>query len=152
MVQPKDGKNQWFFRCKHQQPYSFFSIFANFWTLVDKSGKPTSADPKQNNSLYLGWKFSIISKGKILIADRKSPYIVIYLWAGVRNYVCSIILVITKIYIFPLLYFTSVLLLIMRSQPSSIAWTVTSTAAFCLCWSYKEHSDLWIRCVVNIWY
>ena len=63
----------------------------------------------------------------------------------VSNY--STILVITKIYIFFLLYFTLVLLLIMRSQPASIAWTVISTAAFSHCWSYTEHSHLlWIRC------
>ena len=46
-----------------------------------------------------------------------------------------------------LLYFTSVLLLIMWSQSASIAWTVTSTAAFYHCWSYTEHSDIWIRYV-----
>ena len=63
----------------------------------------------------------------------------------VGNY--STILVITKIYIFLLLYFTLVLLLIMRSQPASIGWTVTSTVAFYHCWSYTEHSQLlWIRC------
>ena len=66
--------------------------------------------------------------------------------------VYSTILVITKIYIFLLLYFTSVLLLIVQSQPFSFAWTVTSTAAIYHCWSYMEHSDLWIRCVACIWY
>ena len=35
---------------------------------------------------------------------------------------------IAEIYVF--LFFTSVLLLIVRSQPASIAWIVTSTAAF----------------------
>ena len=66
--------------------------------------------------------------------------------------VYSIILVFTKMYIFAL-YFTTVLLLIILSQPSSIGWTVwtvTSTAAFSHCWSYMEHSDLWIRCVIYI--
>ena len=64
---------------------------------------------------------------------------------NVKKY--STILVITKIYVFFLLYFTSVLLLIMQSQPASIAWTVTSTAGFYHCWSYTEHSHLlWIRC------
>ena len=50
---------------------------------------------------------------------------------------------ITKIYEL-LTYFASVSLLIMRSQRSLIAWTVTSTAAFCDCWSHTEHSVLWI--------
>ena len=62
----------------------------------------------------------------------------------------STILVITKIYIFLFLYFTLVLLLIMQSQPTSIAWTVTSTAFFYLCWSYTKHSHLWIRCVAYV--
>ena len=44
-----------------------------------------------------------------------------YWWAGISNYVYSIILGITKIYIFVLLLFTSWLLLIMQSQPATIA-------------------------------
>ena len=36
----------------------------------------------------------------------------------------------TLVYIFLLLYFVLVFLLIMQSQPTSIAWTATSTAAF----------------------
>ena len=44
-----------------------------------------------------------------------------------------------KTYTFLPLSFTSVLLSIMRSQPASIAWTVTSIASFCHCWSYTEH-------------
>ena len=77
-----------------------------------------------------------------------------------RCQVYSTILVIIKIYIF-LLYFTSVLVLIMRSQPASITWTVTSTAAFYHCWSYTEHYDSWISalsifdinivCLYEIW-
>ena len=51
------------------------------------------------------------------------------------------------------IYFFLILLqlLIMQSQPALIAWTGTS-AAFYHCWSYTEHSVLWIRCVVYIWY
>ena len=55
------------------------------------------------------------------------------------------------IYIY-LLYFISVSLMIMRNQPASTSWTVTSTAAYYHCWSYTLHSVLWIRCVVYIWY
>ena len=52
------------------------------------------------------------------------------------------------IYFF-LLYFTLVLLLIRRSQPASIAWTVTSTVAFYHCWSETKHSHLlWFRCEI----
>ena len=74
-----------------------------------------------------------------------------YWWAGVSNYVSNTISVITKIYIF-LLYFPSVSLLIIRSQPASIAWIAASTAAFYLCWSYTDDYVLWNRCVVYIWY
>ena len=82
----------------------------------------------------------------------KSSYIVNYRWNCVSNYVYSTILVIAKIYIFLFLHFTSGLLLIMLSQSASIAWKVTSTAALYHCWSSTEHSDLWIKCIVYIWY
>ena len=62
--------------------------------------------------------FCLSQKERFLEPIEKNPYIVNYWWAEVSNYICSTILVITKIYIF-LLYFTSVLLLIMRSQPAS---------------------------------
>ena len=78
---------------------------------------------------------------------------IISLITGELVYVYSTFLVITKVYIFFLLYFTSVLLLIMRSHSASIAWTATSTAAFYHYWSYTEHgSDLSIRCVVYVLY
>ena len=53
----------------------------------------------------------------------------------------------SQTFIFPLLSFSSVLLL-KRSQSSLIAWTVTSTVAFYHSWSYTKRSDLWIRFVV----
>ena len=89
-------------------------------------------------SCIWGGDFQSSQKERFVELIGKSPYILNYLEAGVSNYVCSITLVITKIYVFPILYFTSVLLLIMRSQPSLIAWTVTSTAAFYLCWSTQN--------------
>ena len=91
-----------------------------------------------------GKNLLIISKGKIFRAN--------YWWAGVRYYVYNTILVITKIYIFLPLYFTSVLWLIIRRQPASNAWTVTSTTAFYHCWSYTEYSNLWSKCVAYISY
>ena len=56
------------------------------------------------------------------------------------NFLKSNILEVKILYFLEIFYFTSVLLLIMRSQPASIAWTVPSTASFCHCWSYTEHS------------
>ena len=86
-------------------------------------------------------------------SPRSSLYIHLsnYWWAGISNYFYGSISVITKIYVF-VFYFASVSLLIMRSQPALIAWKVTSTAAFCRCWSHTEYSDLWIGCVVCISY
>ena len=75
---------------------------------------------------------------------RHSIHLSNYWWAGISNYAYSTILEISEIYIFLLLYFTSVLLLIMRNQSASIAWTVASAAAFYHCWSDKEHSVLYI--------
>ena len=89
---------------------------------------------------------SIISIGKALKADlKKSFFCYKYWWASISNYVYNTILVITKIYIF-LLYFTLVLLLVIRSQPTSVGWIATTTAAFYHCCSYAEY-----RCVVYIW-
>ena len=107
----------------------------------------------QSSKISCNWgeNFRLSQNERLLGPIEKSPYIDNYLWAGVGKYGYSIILVIAKIYIFPLLCFTLVLLL-KQSQPCSIAWTVTSTAAFCHCWSYMKHSDLWIIFVVYIWY
>ena len=111
------------YRCGHKQPYNFFSVFSDFQTLPDNSGKPKSVDSKRKNQLQLGKFFLRLSqKKRFLEPIAKNPCIVNYWWTGINNYVYSIILVITKIYIFYLHYFTSVLLLIMRSQPASIAW------------------------------
>ena len=77
--------------------------------------------------------FSIISRGNVFGADqKKSLFRYKYWWASISNHVYNTILVITKIYIF-LLYFPLVLLLILRSQPTSTGWTLTSTAAFYHC-------------------
>ena len=133
-----DTENYW---CGNQQSYNFFLVFVDFRTLPDNS-----VDSKQ---IF----FSRLSqKKKFLEPMEKNPYIVNCWWNCVSNYVYSTILVITKVYIFLLVYFTSALLLIMRSQSSSIAWTVTSTTALYHCWSYTKHSDLWIRCIAYIWY
>ena len=76
--------------------------------------------------------------------NRLPIYLSKYWWDGISNYVYSTILVITKIYVLILPYFTSVLIEIIRSQPTSIAWIVTSTAAFYHHWNFTEHSMLYI--------
>ena len=108
--------------CGHQQSYIYIYIY--IWFLLISGTLPdNSRKPKSE---------------KILRAHgKKKPYIVNYWWNCVSNYVCCNILVITKI---------------MGSQSASIAWTVSSTAVLYLCWSYTEHSDLWSRYIVYIWY
>ena len=133
----------------HIISFRFLPISWHLWTNQENQNR--SVRSRRISFIWVE-NFWLSQDERFLELIEKSPYIVNYLWAGVSNYVCSISLVITKIYIFPLLYFTSVLLLKMRSQASSITWKVTSTAAFYLCWTYTEHFDLWIRCVVYIWY
>ena len=122
-------------------------IFRHLWTTQENQNRLIRS---RGISCNWGENFWLSQKERFLEPIEKSPCIVSYLWAGVSSYVYSIILVIIKIYIFPL-YSTSVLLL-KQSQPSSTAWAVTSTAAFCHCWGYTKHSDLWIRFVVYVWY
>ena len=129
--------------CGHSEPYKFFSVFADFRTLVDNSVKPKLVDSTQKNFAVTGDRnFQLPPKNRVLEPIEKK---------SVDCYVYSTILVITKSYIF-LLYFTSVLLFIMRSQPDLIVWTVTSTVEFYHCWSYTEHFVIWIRYLVYIWY
>ena len=81
--------------------------------------------------------FRLSQKKRFLEPIKKNPYIVNYYWASVSNYVYSTILVITKIYIFPL-YFTSVSLLIMRSQTAWIYSCILSLLKlYRLFWFYK---------------
>ena len=81
----------------------------------------------------------IISKGKILEPIKENSYIVNYWWTSVSNSIALFWWSRRFIY-----FFLFVLLQFMQSQPASITWTVTSTAAFYDCWSFTEHSDLWI--------
>ena len=97
------------------------------------------------------WKKPVKARSVTSPRNRLPIHLSNYWWAGISNYVYSTVFVITKMYIF-LLCFPLVSLLIMRGQPASIAWTVTSAAAFYHCWSCTGHSVLWIRCVVYIWY
>ena len=135
--------------CLTQETYTLKNL-ENQLLLFLPCWKPSLPDCTLYRVIFFFF-FVIISKGKVFRANRKNPYIFNYWWAGVSNYVYSKTLVITKIYIF-ILYFTLVLLLIMRSQPASTEWTITSTAAFSYCWSYTEHSDVWLRYVAYTWY
>ena len=112
---------------RHIISFRFFSISGRLWTTQENQNRSIRS---RRVSCNWGKIFWIFSKGKIFRAHpKKNPYIINYWWAGFSNYGYSTNWAITKIYIF-LLYFTSVLLLMMQSQPASVSWTVTSTAAF----------------------
>ena len=81
--------------------------------------------------------------------DRLPIHLSNYWWAGISNFLYSTIGDHWNLYISS--FFTSVLSLIMRSQPASIAWTGTSTAAYYHCWSYMEHSVLYIFGINIVW-
>ena len=97
------------------------------------------------------WKKTLEARSVTSPRNRLPIHLSNYWGVDISNYVYNSNSMITKIYIF-LLHFASVSLLIMRMQPALIAWTVTSTATFYHCLSYTDHSVLWIRCVVCIWY
>ena len=81
----------------------FLFGFCQFPTVADNSGKPKSVDSKQKNKLKLGEKNFLDYLKRFLKPIKKNPYTVNYWWTCVSNYVCSAILVITKIYIFLIL-------------------------------------------------
>ena len=64
-----DPENSWF---SHQQPFNFFSVCANLWTLPTSQEKCFSWIGRRNNSCNMGKTFFfIISRGKFLRDDRK---------------------------------------------------------------------------------
>ena len=77
----------------------YFSIFAIFQALVDNSGKPKLLIRSRRTSCNWRENFRLSKKKRFLEQIERSPFIVNYLWAGVNNYVHSIMLVITKIYV-----------------------------------------------------
>ena len=111
-----------------------------FWFLLI-SGHFQTTQKKQNwliwsrkisCSCVVGGFFDYLKRKSFWSRSKKTLFLYKYWWASISNHVYNTILVITKIYIF-LLYFPLVLLLIMRSQPTSTGWTLTSTAAFYHC-------------------
>ena len=84
----------------HPQPYRFFSVFADFRTLVDNSVKPKLVDSTQKNFAITGDRnFQLSPKNRVLEPIEKK---------SVDCYVYSTILVITKSsqYISSLFYFS----------------------------------------------
>ena len=57
--------------CNHQQPYNFLSFFADFRTTQENQNQSIRS---RKISCNWGKRFSIISKGKILRADRKKSF------------------------------------------------------------------------------
>ena len=57
--------------CNHQQPYNFLSFFADFRTTQENQNQSI-----RSRKISCNWekRFSIISKGKILRADRKKSF------------------------------------------------------------------------------
>ena len=131
------------FWCGHEQPYDFFSVFAISRHLLTTQENQSWSIRRGRISCNWGKKLLIISKAKIFRAALKKSLLVSWCllhYSGDHR----------DLYISSSLFYLR--FVIMWSQHSSIAWTVTSTAAFYHCWRYTEHSDLWIRCVVYIWY
>ena len=66
---------------------------------MDNSGKPKLLIRSRRTSCNWRENFRLSKKKRFLEQIERSPFIVNYLWAGVNNYVHSIMLVITKIYV-----------------------------------------------------
>ena len=146
-----DPENYW---CGHQQPYNFFPTSRHF---------PINQENKnqliQSRKISCNWEkifFCIISRGKIFTADQKKILISLITCEPVHVYsTMSIALFwwLRRLYISSSFFYFS-LLLIMRSQPASIAWTVTFTAAFYHCWNTQDiliyESDVFYIFYINI--
>ena len=124
-----DPENYW---RGHQQPYNFFPISGHFPITQENENQLI-----RSRKITCNWeKMFFLDYLKTKDFYSWSKKILISLITGKLVY--TTIFVITKIYLFLLIYFTSVFLLIMRSQPASIAWTVTSTAPFYHCWNTQN--------------
>ena len=86
-----------------------------------------------------GETFRLSHKERLLEPISKSPYIVNYLWDGVSNYVCSIILVIAKIYIYSSLFHFS---FVIEAKPPFLD-CVSSNICSCFLSLFKLHETFW---------
>ena len=86
-----------------------------------------------------GETFRLSHKERLLEPISKSPYIVNYLWDGVSNYVCSIILVIAKIYIYSSLFHFS---FVIEAKPTFLD-CVSSNICSCFLSLFKLHETFW---------
>ena len=130
----------------HQQSYTFFLVFTNLRTLP---GNWPIRSRKFNCKREIF--FWLSQKEKFLEPIENNPFFVSITGEPVSATISRALFWWSQRFIY-FFFFILLQLLIMRSQPASVAWTVTSAAAFYHCWSYTEHSVLWIRCVVYIWY
>ena len=77
----------------HENYFQFLPISRHLWTTQENHNRSI-----RSRRISCNWrkKFRLSQKEIFLEPIQKSPCIVNYLWAGVSNYICSIILVITK--------------------------------------------------------
>ena len=130
----------------HQQSYTFFLVFTNLRTLPGNwSIRSRKINSKRVNFFWLSQKETFLEP------IENNPFFVSITVEPVSATISRALFWWSQRFTY-FFFFILLQLLIMRSQPASVAWTVTSAAAFYHCWSYTEHSVLWIRCVVYIWY
>ena len=65
------------YQCCHQEPYNFFSIFFDFWTLSDNSGIPKSVDSKPKISCNRVIFFPLLRQERFLEPIEKNPFFAI---------------------------------------------------------------------------
>ena len=109
------------FCCVYQQPYNFFPVFAD-------SGHFRETQLNQNWSV----------RSTKISCNRRLFFWLSLLEPFENNLYFVFITGEPVLYTF-LIYFTSVLLSMMRSQSVSMAWTVTCVSAFYHSWRYKKH-------------
>ena len=122
--------------------FCFFPISEHFCVTQENQNQSIRS---RKTSCKWGIFFPIISNGNIFRADRKK--ILVSLITGE-----SVPAALSIILIWWSQRFICFFFILIQFCYASIEWTETSTAVFYHCWSYRGHSDLWIRCVVYIWY
>ena len=85
--------------------FLFFPISGHF--RITQENQNQLIRSRKTSCNWGNFLFRLSQKERFLEPIPKNLFIVNYWWNGINNYVYSTILVITKIYIFHLLYFTS---------------------------------------------